>query len=103
MLRKMSYDQWAEHLSQTHGRPDYSSWMGCSPGWAAEDLGVTRQRIWQMVREGKLDMLMMGDGDGTKPSCWIITEASLARYKKSKPGVQQDLLSSISKRKKGRR
>lgn len=100
MLRKMSYDEWAELLAQTRGKPEYHRWMGWSPGGAAAALKVSRQRVWQMVKEGKLDMLMLADTPTAKPSAWLITTASLDRYAKSKPGVQQDLLLARPRRRK---
>jgi len=90
-IRRMSYDAWAEALARTHGKPDFASYMGASPGGAAAELGVSRQRIWQLLKDGRLDLVMLADDDKAKVSAWVVTKASMERYRRSKPGVQQDL------------
>jgi hypothetical protein len=105
MMQRISYDAWAEHLALTHGQPSYRQWMGLSPGGAAAALGVTRQRIWQLVKEGKLDMILLGDTDNdktSKVSSWLITDASIARLKLGKMSEQGDLLFGKPKTIKGR-
>lgn len=92
MMQRMNYADWADNLARTHGQPSYKSWMGLSPGGAAAELGVTRQRIWQMVKEGKLDMLLLADNDKAKVSAWLITDASIQRLKLGKMSEQGDLL-----------
>ncbi len=77
--------------------------LGMSPGGAGPALGVTRQRTHQLVRDGKLDMVMLRDGPGAPVSAWIITEASMKRYRLSKGGVQQDLPLGKSRAKIGPR
>lgn len=103
-MRRMTFEQWGERLATTHADPsEYSRWMGSSPGGAAADLGVTRQRIWQLVKEQKLDLLLLADNKDSKVSAWLIPQSSIDRYRKSKPMEQQDLLSSKPKRKKAAR
>jgi hypothetical protein len=103
-MRRLTFEQWGELLATSHGQPsEYSRWMGSSPGGAAADLGVTRQRIWQLLKEGKLDLLMLADNRDAKVSAWLIPQGSIERYRKSKPMEQADLLLSKPKRKKAAR
>jgi len=103
-MRRMTIAAWGELLAQTHAQPsEYAKYMGCSPGGAAEALGCTRQRIWQLLKEGKLDLLLLADSKDAKVSAWIIPNASVDRYRKSKPMEQADLLSSKPKRRKASR
>ena len=93
-IRRMTYEEWAEALALTHGKPDYAKFMGSSPGGAAVELGVTRQRVWQLLKEGKLDLLLLADNPKAKVSAWIIPHASVKRLLKSRPMEQADLLLS---------
>lgn len=103
-MRRMTFEQWGERLATTHADPsEYSRWMGSSPGGTAADLGVTRQRIWQLLKEGKLDLLLLADNKDSKVSAWIIPSASIERYRKSKPMEQGDLPLSKPKRTKAAR
>lgn len=103
-IRRMTYEAWGEVLAQTHAQPsEYAKYMGSSPGGAAAELGVTRQRIWQLLKEGKLDLLLLADNKDAKVSAWIIPNASVERYRKSKPMEQADLLLSKPKRTRKRR
>jgi hypothetical protein len=102
MMTRMTIRQWGEMLAQHHGKPSYSLYMGYSPGGAAAELKVTRQRIWQMVKEGKLDMIMVADDDKAKVSGWYITDGSVRRLKASKMHEQGDLLFGKPRSTKGR-
>jgi len=102
-IRRMTFQAWGEALALTHGKPEYRQVMGSSPGGAGERLGLTRQRIWQLCKEGKLDMILLADNDEAKVSTWLITDASMDRVLKSKPMEQADLLFGKPKSTKGRR
>jgi hypothetical protein len=64
---------------------------GPSPGGAAAELDLTRERIYQLVRLGRLDMVRIRDRKGAAPYIAMITHASIERFKRSKPGSQVDL------------
>jgi hypothetical protein len=103
MQQKMSYAGWAELLAQSRGKPDYQRWMGVSPGGAAVQLKVSRQRVWQLVKDGRLDMVMLADNEAAEPSAWLVTNASVERYRKSKPMAQEPLPLARPARIKARR
>jgi hypothetical protein len=98
-VRDMLMHEWqiecsraAGELSDQEARAALAHLGGPSPGGAAAELGLTRQRIHQLVNEGKLDMIRLRDRPRARPHVWMITEASLTRFRKSKPGTQLDLL-----------
>lgn len=102
MMMRITYDEWGDHLALNHGKPEYHRYMGASPGGAAAELGVTRQRVWQMVKEGKLDMLLLADNPKAKVSAWLITDASVQRLKLGKMHDQGNLLFGKPRTIKGR-
>jgi hypothetical protein len=56
-------------------------------GWrslpdAAVPLGVTRQRLFQMVDEGKLPSVRQVPGAGSRPAAYVISEAELCRLRR---------------------
>jgi hypothetical protein len=76
---------------------------GPSPGGAACELGVSRQRIHQLLKEGKLDAIYLRDHLGAVPNVVMITSTSIKRFLASKPGVQVALLFVKAKGKLGRK
>ena len=64
---------------------------GPSPGGAAAELEVSRQRIHQLIAEGKLDVIELRETAWALPHVVMITSASLRRWKSSRPGKQQEL------------
>lgn len=97
-LKNMTYDDWAEAVHASRGTSGYDEVMGPSPGGAAADLRVSRQRIWQLVKHNRLDMIILKH-PAEKPSAWLVTAASIERWKRSKPGKQQDLPLATPRRK----
>jgi len=56
-------------------------------GWvslpvAADRLSVTRQRIFQMVDEGKLTTIHQIPGAGSRPAAYVISEPEVARLER---------------------
>lgn len=92
MLRRMTYSEWAEELHQARGKPDWENLMGKSPGGVAADLGVSRQRVWQLAKEGKLDMILLADDAKAKVTAWLITDRSVQGLLLSRMKEQGDLL-----------
>lgn len=68
-------------------RAHQKKWNGPSPGGAAGDLGVSRQRIHQLLSKGILESITLTDYAGRKVAL-IVTDESIERYKASerKPG-----------------
>src|SRR5690606_34859940 len=64
---------------------------GPSPGGAAAELGVSRQRVHQLIEEGKLDVVELRETKWSRPHVIMVTETSLRRWRASRPGAQQDL------------
>ena len=67
--------------------------MGWSPGGAAGVLGISRQRVHQLVAAGQLDAVYVWEerkpkGAGARPSMIMILEPSMELWRKSKPGEQ---------------
>lgn len=62
-------------------------WNGPSPGGAAADLNVSRQRVHQLLANGVLESITLTDAIGRKIA-FLITQESIDRYKASerKPG-----------------
>jgi predicted DNA-binding ArsR family transcriptional regulator len=55
-------------------------------GWVAlpvlaEDLGVKRQRIFQMLHEGKLESAVQIPGTGNRPVAYLVSAEEAARLK----------------------
>lgn len=64
---------------------------GPSPGGAAADLGISRARVYQLIEAGRLDAVYLKDKPKSRPHVVMVTVASMGRYRRSKPGVQQPL------------
>ena len=86
MKLKLTIDEWVSKNQEldNEGLPNFN---GLSPGGAASRLGVSRQRISQLVKEGKLDRIEIIDDAGHQLGV-LITSDSIERFKQSgrKPG-----------------
>lgn len=91
--RKMSLTEWAEALELHRGKPSYKRFQGSSPGSAGDRLGVSRQRIHQFLKEGRLDMIVLHhDGDPDKTPCArLVTDESIERFQLGKMREQEPL------------
>jgi hypothetical protein len=54
------------------------------PGWiaapvAAERLGLSRQWVFDMINDGRLDAFEIG-GTGARPACIIVRESTVTRW-----------------------
>jgi hypothetical protein len=92
-IRKMSLNEWAEAVHAHRAKPSLGRFQGYSPGGAASELGVSRPRIHQLLKHNRLDLLLLyqDDDPNQKPCVWLVTDASIKRYRKSKPMQQQGL------------
>jgi len=53
-----------------------------SPGGIAEELGMTREGVYMLVRRGRLDAIrIVGDRKPHKLHAYLITRESVARYR----------------------
>lgn len=77
----MTTDEWAEKIAPLSDK-EREEWIGPSPGGAAGDLGVTRQRIHQLLCEGKLDGIEIADHRDRGVAVFVTT-ASIRRYQES--------------------
>lgn len=80
--------------------------MGPSPGGAAAVLGITRQRVHQLILVGQLDAVYVWDDHksrrgGARPAMVMLSEVSMERWRKSKPG-EQALLPLVKPRRRVR-
>lgn len=57
------------------------------PGWktlpaAADELGVKRQRVFQMIdEEGRLDHVYLVEGNGSRPAAYLVSDKDLCRLR----------------------
>lgn len=78
-VRRMTYAAWREALDATHGKPEYDELIGPSPGGAALDLKVSRQRVHQLLADGRLDMVVLAHTPKGKITAYMVTDASIRR------------------------
>ena len=97
-VRRMTYDEWGDAIAQTHGKPEYHELMGSSPGGAAMSLGVSRQRIHQLIDAGKLDVICLSDKPKAKPTSYLVTDASVSRLLSTRRMEQLPLTANKPKR-----
>jgi len=85
-VKRLTFDEWAEAL-YTAPETEKGKWNGLSPGGAAGALRVSRQRVHQLLTQGKLDGLELVDDRGNW-GAFLVTDASIQRYLASdrKPG-----------------
>lgn len=89
--REMTYQDWKEALDASHGSRQFYEYIGPSPGGAAADFGISRQRIYQLVGDGKLDMIKIWHGPDADHFSQIVTDASIARLKSTRAMDQPPL------------
>jgi len=102
-VRKMTMRQWQRECFATlqadsSGRQAWDilgDLGGPSPGGAAIELCISRQRVHQLIDQGKLDAIYIIDDPKVRklqtPHLVMITERSMDRWLKSKPGEQRQL------------
>jgi len=83
---KLTFEEWSK-VFESVPEDERDEWNGPSPGGAAGDLGVSRQRIHQLLSQGKLNGIELVDDDGSFRA-FTVTKASIRRYQESdrKPG-----------------
>jgi hypothetical protein len=67
--------------------PDLEDWVALPV--LAEELGVKRQRIFQMLAEGKLTSARKIPGTGSRPVAYVVS-AEEARQLKAQQGAAKD-------------
>jgi len=77
---KLTLTQWDELVEK--GDPLVEKIKGPSPGGAASELGVTRQRIHDLIRRGKLDATAVYKG--RKLLFYMVSDQSIERQKKAR-------------------
>jgi hypothetical protein len=81
IMKCRTWAEW-EKLYDEKG-PEHA--LGMSPGGAAARLGVTRQRVHQLIREDLLDAVRIRDCSlGIRGFVMYVTEASLRRLIESR-------------------
>ena len=89
MKREIDWDVWEKSYSDAVKSDSLikGDLMGFSPSGAADELGITRQRVHQLVNEGKLDQIVVIDKNGNICATFI-TKNSVSAYKdiERKPG-----------------
>jgi len=93
--RKMSMTAWAKALHDHEGTPRYGDFQGNSPGGAGANIGVSRERVHQLVKRGDLDILELYVDDDSKrrPVAWLISDNSQRRLLAGRMKEQGDFLS----------
>lgn len=97
-VRHMSYAQWYDLLirsletdSPHEVVPEIA---GMSPGGAAAFLGVSRQRVHQLMKAGKLDAITVWENPKRRtglPQAIYISARSLRAFQLARGGKQQEL------------
>lgn len=80
--KRMPFELWVKRAAATYGKPEFYKLNGPSPGGAAAALGFSRQRVYQLGHEGRLDILTVFDHDGSTRFVMVTHEslqAELAR------------------------
>lgn len=88
MKTELSWTDWEKaYAAVINEGKSVGDLRGYSPAGAAEELGVSRQRIHQLVQQDRLDQLVIRDKNGTICATFV-TENSVAAYQRSsrKPG-----------------
>jgi hypothetical protein len=86
---RLTFPEWSK-IFESLPENERDEWDGVSPGGAAGQLGVSRQRIHQLLTQGKLNAVELIDEDGTFRA-FTVTAASIRRYQESdrKPGPKR--------------
>lgn len=84
MRRRMTYAELTEAIHACSTPDQLDEYIGPSPGGAAAELRVTRQRVATLVSKGKLDLLEVGHTRRGIATSRIITNASIRRWKRTK-------------------
>jgi hypothetical protein len=94
----MSYAQWQDllvHSLETDPPQEVVPEIaGMSPGGAAAFLGVSRQRVHQLMKAGKLDAITVWDNPRRRvglPQAIYISAKSLRAFQLARGGKQQQL------------
>jgi len=92
--RKMSITAWAKALHDHEGTPRHGDFQGNSPGGAGANIGLSRQRVHQLVTANELDILELYVDDDPKrrPVAWLIPDNSQQRFLARRMKEQGDLL-----------
>ena len=88
-LRKVQLKD-LEQLAETADPTMQDFLRGPSPGGAATQLGISRQRVHQLIKEGKL--AAVGVYDGRKLVCFNISRQSIAAFKERRRSLLLDQL-----------
>lgn len=83
---RLTFEEWSK-IFESVSDEERDEWNGPSPGGAAGELGVSRQRVHQLLAKGKLNGIEFVEKDGSFRA-FTVTDASIRRYKESdrKPG-----------------
>jgi len=77
--RTLSYTQWFKLVMEQALGDGFTHVSGYPPADVAHKLGVSRERVGQLIREGTLDTLAVTTRAG-KVALTLVTEASVERY-----------------------
>ena len=88
---QMTYQAWREALDAAYGKRAFHEYIGPSPGGAAGELGISRQRIHQLVDSGKLDMIKLSHAPDGEITAYMITDASIDRLRSTRAMEQPPL------------
>jgi len=77
---KLTQNQWDELVEK--GDPLVDKITGPSPGGAATELGVSRQRVHELIRQGRLDATAVYKG--RKLLFYMVSQESIERQKKAR-------------------
>jgi len=77
--RTLKYTEWLKLVTRSSLGDQFSHVSGFPPADVAKRLGVSRERVSQLVREGTLDTLSITTAAGAV-ALTLVTEYSLERY-----------------------
>lgn len=75
--KQFTFGEWVKALRKSSLSDNL---FGVTPRAAAERLGVSSQRVHQLIQEERLDVIRVNDANG-HPAILLITEASLQAHK----------------------
>lgn len=79
-VRKMQLKDW--QAATTGRKPHLAQLLGWSPGGAAAEAGVSRQRIHELIRKGKLEAIEVREG--RQLVMYMIPDTSLRAWMKER-------------------
>lgn len=92
-IREITLRAWQQDMRHLEGDPHLSV------ASAAKLLNVSKQRVYQLIEVGRLDALYIYDmRPQGNPLLVLVTMASVERFKASKPGQQQALFETKTRR-----